>query len=157
MEKITYRNGKQDDLPGMKALFAETIYSVCSKDYENRQIEAWASGVENKERWERLTATQFVLVAQEGKNIVGFITLAENSHIDMLYIHKNYQHQGIAKNLYAAIEIEAIRKNQREITADVSKTALSFFEKAGFKVMAEQKVVRNGTELTNFRMKKELI
>ena len=45
---------------------------------------------------------------------------------------------------------------QTVLTSDVSKTARPFFEKVGFEVIKKQTVVRQGVELTNFKMKKKI-
>ena len=45
--------------------------------------------------------------------------------------------------------------NIDRIFSEVSITARPFFEKQGFAVLAEQKIVRNGIELTNFKMERK--
>ena len=99
---------------------------------------------------------QFVLVIQLERKILGFGALDNGKYISFLYVHRDYQHQGFAYQLYTNIEKEAIRQGQTELTSDVSKTARPFFEKVGFKVIKEQSVVRKNVELTNYKMKKKL-
>ena len=99
---------------------------------------------------------QFVLVIQLERKILGFGALDNGKYINFLYVHRDYQRQGFAYQLYTNIEKEAIRQGQTELTSDVSKTARPFFEKVGFKVIKEQSVVRKNVELTNCKMKKEL-
>ena len=99
---------------------------------------------------------QFVLVIQLERKILGFGALDNGKYINFLYVHRDYQRQGFAYQLYTNIEKEAIRQGQTELTSDVSKTARPFFEKVGFKVIKEQSVVRKNVELTNYKMKKEL-
>lgn len=74
-----------------------------------------------------------------------------------MYIHKDHQGQGIAHKLYSKIEMEAKLQGQPKLTSDVSKTARGFFESVGFKVITEQTVIRQGVELTNFQMLKDLV
>ncbi|WP_084085316.1 GNAT family N-acetyltransferase [Chryseobacterium sp. YR221] len=81
----------------------------------------------------------------------------EDYNIDLLFVHKDYQHQGIAKALYTQIEQEALQQEASILNADVSKTAKPFFEKMGFKVNAEQTVHLKGVDLINYKMSKNLI
>ncbi|PWN60683.1 GNAT family N-acetyltransferase [Chryseobacterium oncorhynchi] len=155
--KISIRNGNKNDLNEMLLLFRETISSICKNDYTHDQLEVWKSGAENKERWEKVIGGQFILVAVYNHQIVGFCTLEKGDYIDLLFVHKDYQHQGIASQLYHLIEKEAVRQNKKHLTADVSKTAKSFFERVGFEVIREQTVNVKGIDLTNYKMEKKLI
>lgn len=154
---ITIRKGNKNDLIQLLRLFIDTIRFVCHKDYNIKQIEAWSSGIENKERWQQVIDHQYILVAIEQDKILGFCSLDNENYIDLLFVHKNHQHQGIAFQLYTLIEQEAKQQNQKYLTADVSKTAQPFFEKIGFKLIQEQIVTVKGVELTNFKMKKDLM
>lgn len=110
------------DLPEMLLLFQDTITTTCKEDYNTNQLEAWKSGAENKERWLKVMKEQYILIAESENKIVGFCTLAQGNYIDLLFVHKDYQHQGIASKLYELIEKEALDQNQKILTADVSKT-----------------------------------
>jgi putative acetyltransferase len=156
VQQITIRKGLPSDLPVLQQLFADTISKVCSSDYDTQQIQVWTSSIEDKKRWSIMISNQFVLVAQLEKKVLGFATLDNGNYIDFLYVHKDYQRQGLAYQLYTDIENEAIRQKQTELTSDVSKTARPFFEKVGFEVINEQTVVRQNVELTNYKMKKKL-
>nr|WP_315026861.1 GNAT family N-acetyltransferase [uncultured Chryseobacterium sp.] len=150
------RKGHQEDLAEMKEIFTETITEICKNDYTNEQLEVWKSGAENSERWLKVIIDQFVLVAISEDRIVGFCTLDQRKYIDLFFVHKNYQHQGIAAKLYAQIEEEAGKQKEKYITADVSKTAKPFFEKMGFHVLKEQIVNVKGIDLINYKMQKNL-
>ncbi len=154
---MTVRAGNIDDLSELQQLFVDTVQAVCGIDYNAEQIEAWSSGIENKQRWQEVLTNQFVLVAQDKRKIIGFCTLDNGDYIDFLYVHKDFQGQGIAYKLYTNIENEAIRQGKTELVSDVSKTARPFFEKVGFKLQKEQSVNIKGVELTNYKMIKALI
>jgi putative acetyltransferase len=156
VRELSVRPGKPDDLPELQQLFVDTISTICKKDYQDDQISAWISGARNKQRWLDILAKQYLLVAIDQDKIVGFGSLDQGGYLDLMYIHKDYQRQGIASKLYSELESEAIRQGLPAIYADVSKTARSFFEKKGFKVIAEQAILRQGIALTNFKMTKNL-
>ncbi|WP_082377307.1 GNAT family N-acetyltransferase [Chryseobacterium indologenes] len=153
---IRIRRGNSRDLTEMKLLFADTITHICKKDYDDAQIEAWRQGSENEMRWQKIIETQYVLIAESHEKIIGFISLDQGNYIDLLFVHKEHQHQGIALQLYKLIEQEAMKQKQSLLTADVSKTARSFFEKMGFRILREQSIPLRGTELTNYKMEKNL-
>ncbi|MGS2739155.1 GNAT family N-acetyltransferase [Sinomicrobium sp. M5D2P17] len=155
-DEIAIRPGKPEDIPELQQLFSNTILSVCRTDYTAEQTQAWASGIENKSRWQKVLAEQFVLVAEDQENITGFCTLRNYNYIDFLFVHHRYQRKGIAQKLYGEIEKEALRNRQTKLIADVSKTAKPFFEKCGFGIVKEQVVTIKGTELTNYFMTKTL-
>lgn len=150
----TLRAGRQADLFELQQLFVSTIREVCASDYNDSQINAWVSSVENEQRWIDMLNNQFVIVALDSNIIIGFGTLDHGSHIDMFYVHKNYQGQGVAKSIYRKLSLEAIRQNSTSLSADVSKTARAFFEKMGFSVVTEQTIVRKSVELSNYKMTK---
>jgi len=154
--EISIRLAEYSDLAEMQKMFVDTIKTICTSDYDEQQIKAWVSGVENKERWNEIMTKQFVLIAQDADKIVGFITLASGCHIDLLYVHKNYQRKGIAKQLLDEITNEALRLRQTNLTSDVSKTAKAFFLRNGFKQLQEQTNIRQGIELVNYKMNKRL-
>lgn len=150
------RKGQLEDLAELQFLFVETIKSVCKTDYNSEQIEVWTYSIKNKERWSEIMINQLVLVAQIENKIVGFTSLAYENYIDLLYVHKDYQRQGIAHKLYTNIEDIAKRQGQTTLKSDISKTAKPFFERVGFEVINEQIIVRQEVELTNFKMTKTL-
>lgn len=144
------------DLKALQNLFVDTVSSVYSADYDAEQIAAWTSSVEDSERWMNIITKQVVVVAKISEQIVGFATLANGNYIDLMYVHKNHQGKGIAGTLYQYLEHVALQNDQTDLYADVSKTALPFFQHVGFSIEREQTVVRKGVELTNFRMRKLL-
>ncbi|MCW5920294.1 GNAT family N-acetyltransferase [Arcticibacter sp. MXS-1] len=150
------RKGQLDDLKEMQKLFVDTITAICKTDYDSDQILAWISGVHNKQRWDDILTKQFVLVAQHADKIVGFATLDSGNYIDLFYVHKDHQRQGIAQRLLDEIETEAKRLKQTTLTSDVSITARPFFEKNDFNVLREQTVQVKNVSMTNYKMTKHL-
>ncbi|MEO8583265.1 MAG: GNAT family N-acetyltransferase [Flavitalea sp.] len=104
MTQITIREGHLGDLLELQQLFVYTISNVCQTDYDNKQIIAWIATIENYQRWQDILKNQFVLVAQDKESITGFCSLDNGNYIDLLYVHKDYQRQGIAHRLYDDIE-----------------------------------------------------
>jgi putative acetyltransferase len=152
--KISIRLSNLSDLAEMQKMFVDTISAICKDDYSPEQIKVWTSSVENTQLWiDRLTS-QYFLIAELDKKIVGFVSLERNDYLDFLYVHKDFQRQRIADRLYSEIEVEAIKRGTRQINSDVSKTAKPFFEKKGFKVLEEQRNIIKGVEIINYKMTK---
>ena len=148
MELRAYR---PEDCPAMGALFYDTVHTVCTGEYDPRQLDAWAppEGVDLG-AWNESFSAHLTLVAVEDGAVVGFGDMAPDGYLDRLYVHKDYQSQGIATALCDALEA-AVSGN---IATHASITAKPFFEKRGYRVVKEQQVVRRGILLTNFVMKK---
>ena len=68
--------------------------------------------------------------------------------LDLLYVHKDFQRQGIATALCDELE-----KGFTVIKTYASVTAKPFFEKRGYKTIKEQEVERLGIKLKNFEMR----
>ena len=154
--EITIRLANISDLTEIQEMFVDTIATICKDDYSPEQIKAWTSSIENTQRWTDILTLQYFLIAELDNKIVGYISLHNNNYIDLLYVHRDYQRQGIADKLYFEIEKEAICNKGTFLHSDVSKTARPFFEKKGFIVLKEQTNIRQGVEIINYKMTKKL-
>ncbi|MCE5173019.1 GNAT family N-acetyltransferase [Paenibacillus profundus] len=156
---ITIREFCPPDVQQMVELFYDTVHTVNARDYSKAQLEAWAPRAEQEARagqWQSSFRDRFAYVAECEGEIVGFGDMAADGYLDRLYVHKDYQGQGIASALVAALERDAGRAGVRRVHTDASLTARPFFEKQGYAVIRTQSVERKGVMLTNIRMEKEL-
>ena len=151
--KITTRRTELADLEQLQALFVDTIRATCSDDYSEDQINAWISSIENHDRWKRLITHQFSIVAETDGIIVGLAALDDPEYLDFLYIHKDFQRQGIANLLFDELKLESLHQGHYKLISDVSITARPFFESKGFEVVKENRKEIRGVELINYRMK----
>lgn len=145
------------DFPAIKKLFLETVRHVCRDNYSPSEIAAWTSGVEeDPERWLNKIREQYFLLIEKDGVLLGMGSLLQGDYIDIMYVHRDYQGQGIAKRLLAELEAEASRQGKSVLSSDVSITARPFFEKKGFRVIHRNEIPRKGEILINFRVQKEL-
>jgi putative acetyltransferase len=154
--KVVIRHSNLSDLNELQNLFVDTISTICKNDYTPEQINVWTSSIENSKRWTDKLTSQYFLVAELDNKIVGFASLEKNDYLDFLYVHKDHQRQGIAENIYAEIEKEAINRKATVIFSDVSETARRFFEKKGFRTITQQTNIIRGVEIINYKMSKTL-
>ena len=145
------RQYKPSDCKEMADLFYNTVHTINAKDYTKEQIDVWATGQVDLEKWNQSFQEHFTVVAVDYETIVGFGDIDKTGYLDRLYIHADYQGKGIATMICDQLEQEV----QGSIITHASITARPFFEKRGFKVIKEQSVERQGIFLTNFVMEKE--
>ena len=172
------------DCAEMARLFYDTVHTVNAADYTKEQLDAWADGQVDLEKWNASFLEHDTLVAVEGETIVGFGDMDSTGYLDRLYVHKDHQKKGIATAICdrlershrkrAAFRTETdgnARQEEREraeltFTTHASITARPFFEKRGYVVKKEQQVERRakreaesraacpGILLTNFVMER---
>ena len=146
------RNYKPSDCKEMAELFYHTIHTVNAKDYTEEQLNVWATGQVDLEKWNQSFLEHYSIVAVDGDRITGFGDIDETGYLDRLYVHANHQNQCVATAICDALEQTA----PGNITTHASITARPFFEKRGYKVIKKQQVERQGIFLTNFVMEKEM-
>ncbi|PTX44820.1 putative acetyltransferase [Christiangramia gaetbulicola] len=157
MEKrLKFFKASISDLEEIQKLFVQTIKAAGPAHYNPAQINTWISSVKNTSRWTEAIKDQYFLLSKIEDTLVGFASLKGGCYIDFMYVHYKHFRKGIAKQLLAQLEKEALELGHYELTADVSKTALAFFELNGFKMEKENQNIRNGVLITNYRMKKIL-
>jgi putative acetyltransferase len=153
---MNLRLARQEDISELQELYYGTITTINPKDYCPEQIVAWASTANRTESLSKKINEQYFYVAEnERGQITGFASLEKSGYLDFLYIHKDYQDQGIASLLVDKLLQIAASLNLPFIESDVSITAKPFFEKRGFKTIRQQIVMINGVALTNFKMQLE--
>ena len=146
------RNYKPSDCKEMAELFYHTIHTVNAKDYTEEQLNVWATGQVDLEKWNQSFLEHYSVIAVDGDRITGFGDIDETGYLDRLYVHADHQNQCVATAICDALEQTA----PGNITTHASITARPFFEKRGYKVIKKQQVERQGIFLTNFVMEKEM-
>lgn len=140
------------DLAQISQLFYDTVHTVNAIDYSKEQLNVWATGQLDLAAWNDSLLAHYTLVAVLNNEIVGFGDITPDGYLDRLYVHKDYQGQGIATALCNELEAAIASKH---LTTHASITAKPFFERRGYRVIQEQQVSRNGVELTNYVMEKK--
>lgn len=138
------------DCRELTELFYRTVHIINAKDYTEEQLNAWADGQADLEKWNKSFLEHYSIVAEEEGRIVGFGDIDQTGYLDRLYVHADYQGRGIATAICEQLE-QTVRGR---LVTHASITAKPFFEKRGYQVIKEQKVERKGIFLTNFVMEK---
>lgn len=156
MEMIKY---KESDTEEIVSLFYETIHFINCKDYTQSEIDAWAPKDEKEAKvktWKVSLGQNITYIAKVNGKIVGFSDLSHSGYLNRLFVHKDYQRQGIATALVDVLESKADKLNLLEINTEASITSKPFFEHRGYKVVCSQTVERKGVKLTNYKMIKKI-
>lgn len=145
------RKYQSSDCKELVELFYNTVHTINTKDYTKEQVDAWAPRQIDLKAWNQSLQEHFSMVAVENDTIIGFGDIGKTGYLDRLYVHFEYQGNGIATALCNQLETAV----QGNIVTHASITARPFFEKRGYKVVKKQEVERRGIFLTNFVMVKE--
>lgn len=139
------------DCKHLADLFYDTVHTVNAKDYTKEQLDVWATGNVDLEKWNKSFLEHDTFVVVEKEETVGFGDIDATGYLDRLYVHKDYQGKGIATAICDELEQTA---GDGRLTVHASITAKPFFEKRGYRVIREQQVERSGIFLTNYVMEK---
>lgn len=145
------REYQSSDCKELAELFYNTVHTVNAKDYTKEQLDVWATGQVDLKMWNQSLQEHFSIVAVDDGIIVGFGDIDKTGYLDRLYVHTDYQGNGIATAICNQLE----QVVEGDVTTHASITAKPFFEERGYKIVTEQQVERQGIFLTNFVMIKE--
>lgn len=151
---ILLREYQPSDCQILADLFYNTVHTINIRDYSNEQINAWADGNININEWNSSLLSHYTIIAEINKTIAGFGDIDKTGYLDRLYVHHNFQHQGIATAICNMLEQSV---NTTKIITHASITARGFFEKRNYKVIKEQQVQRHNISLTNYVMERQFL
>lgn len=153
---IDIRRARAGDALRIGTLFRDTVRTVNRRHYTAAQVEAWAPEEIDLEHWAARIEKMYFIVAEIDGEIAGFAGLLGHDDLDLMYVGKDHQGQGVASAMLNEIERAARAGGARRLATEASLTAKPFMERRGFKVVAEQEVPYNGQIFTNFVMEKRL-
>ncbi len=156
LEELDFREATQDDLPEITAVFRDTIRTVNSQHYSEKQVEVWSSGADDIKKWQDRIKKFYFLIAEIDNQIVGFSYLKNGYYLDGLFVHKDYQRKTIASKLLRIMESRVSMNGFETIKSDVSITALPFFDSHFYEVEKKQKKSFKGLVFENYIVYKDL-
>jgi len=144
------------DVPLLVEIFRASIEELTAEDYSEAQQAAWAETAGDEQEFGARLSGALTLVATFGGAAVGFASLADNSRIDMLYVHPAAAGQGAGAMLCDALERLATARGSKELEVEASDNARRFFEKRGFVAKTRNTISLAGEWLANTTMVKPL-
>jgi putative acetyltransferase len=145
------------DAPLLAEIFRASIEELAADDYSEAQQEAWASAADDEEAFGARLAGELTLVATHAGAAIGFAALADNTRIDMLYVHPAAAGQGVATMLCDALEKLAAARGSKELSVEASDTARGFFERRSYVAKTRNTVTLGGEWFANTTMVKPLV
>lgn len=144
------RKYEERDLIEIVKLFYDTVHIINKKDYNQKQLDAWAPKQYDLAKWNLSLSKSYTLVAVENDKIIGFGNIYPDGYLDCLYVHSEFQNQHIATKICDLLE----EKVTGDIIVYASITAKLFFLNRNYESLKENYVEKNGVILKNFLMKK---
>ena len=160
MRQVTHKPALRpllpQDVPVLAAIFAAAVQELAIEDYSEGQVAAWAAVADDIEEFAEKLKDRLTLVATLDQSMVGFASLRDNNHIDMVYVHPAAVRQGVATALVDALERLAAARGTKHVTVDASDTAAPLFLRRGYTAERRNTVVLGGEWLGTTSMKKDL-
>ena len=154
--KFALRPFLAEDAPMLAAIFRASIEQLTEEDYNPAQQEAWAAAADDETAFGERLAKHMTLIATLEGSPVGFASLEDNKHIDMLYVHPAVAGQGVGAMLCDALEKLAAARGASHLTVEASDSALEFFRHRGFTAERRNTITVGNEWLSNTTMKKQL-
>src|SRR5215467_11174774 len=104
------RRATPDDALAIATLYHDTVRKINSRDYASAQIQAWAGATPDEEKWRERQNSRMIFVEEENGIIRGFAELENDGRVGAVYVHADYQREGIASALLDELEKEAIAR-----------------------------------------------
>ncbi len=101
---MNIRKYKNEDCNKVSKLFYETVRSVNAKDYTAKQLSVWVKNADSLKSRQDDLLKQYTLIAEINGVIVGFGSINKLGCLDLLFVHKDYQNQGVATALCNELE-----------------------------------------------------
>jgi putative acetyltransferase len=146
-----------EDVAVLAEIFRAAITQLTADDYSEAQQEAWAAAAEDAAAFGKKLGKQLTLIATMEGSPVGFVSLAGQDKIDMLYVHPAVAGQGVGAMLIDALEKLAGSRGAASLSVDASDTARGFFEKRGYVAQQRNSISVGDEWLANTTLKKQLI
>ncbi|GIT97516.1 GNAT family N-acetyltransferase [Sulfurovum sp. TSL1] len=137
-------------------LFHQSVHAIDPSVYTAEQKEAWAPTPPNYKQWAKRLHEKRPFIAIIDDQVVGFMELDTDGHIDCTYTHPDFQGKGVASTLYEHLLTEARTRDLKRLYVEASLIAKPFFKHRGFSVVKKNEVQRKGVSLVNFSMEKHI-
>jgi putative acetyltransferase len=155
---VTIRAYDQRDAGGTADVFYRSVREVAVSDYTVAQVKAWVpERLDPVRAHQRSSDGRLVLVAaDENGQVVAFIDLEADGHIDRLFCAPEAAGRGIASQLYDAVEAAAREQGIVRLYTEASELARRFFERKGFAGQERHDKILRGVAIHNYSMFKDL-
>ena len=156
MSEIAIRTYEARDADGVAQVFFDAVHIGTRDVYDAAQRRVWGQDTPDPAAWQARLAPHQSFVAVRDGEVVGFMTLEASGRIAYAFVAPDVAGQGVGRRLYGAVLEAAGALGLRILRTEASLKARPFFERLGWRTIAEQVVSRDGVSLTNVRMEMEV-
>ena len=145
MTHIIIRPAKESDAERIFEIHRDAILNIEDYLYSQDLKQAWAP--ENSKRAEQIVTLEqyYTVVALIDKKVVGFGSIIENN-LKSLYVDPDFQKRGVATKILKHLE----EKLTKPIESKVSKNAVEFYHKHGYKIRSKATVMFKNKSIDTF-------
>lgn len=155
-QQVQIKQAKPRDYDTLGELMFDAVRHGPSP-YNEAQRKAWVAAPRSGADWSARLDGQVILVAQDGNDPLGFMTLKLPGYIDFAYIRPTARGRGLFRQLYRAIEAHARAQGADRLRTHASLMAQAPFAAMGFQVVKHEEVIANGQVLQRAEMEKFLL
>ncbi len=148
------RTAIESDIPALAKLYSHSVKAIAPGQYSQEQVQVWASFSEETESFRRFILEPTTFVAEKTLLLLGFSGVTHKGHIASLYVHGDYNRQGIGSLLLDSVIEYAQINGINQLHSEASEFSKPLFEKFGFSSYATEKVIRNGVLFQRYLMRR---
>lgn len=146
------RRLRPDEVDEALALAMETFLAYEAPDYGPEGVASFRRDIiDNSDfRAACMNGTNRMWGALDGHRIIGLMGMRGESHIVLVFTHRDYHRQGVASAILQALLADVRRENPhiRRLTLNSSPYGLPFYLHAGFQPADTEKTI-NGIRFTS--------
>ncbi len=148
------RKAQPTDIKQITAIQVESLERLCAKDYRDRDLQVLVRSKQRDRNW-----NETIFVAETDAGVVGFCALSNISpFIQAVFVHPDWTRQGIASELIAALEAEAVERQIKRLIVNSSLTAAPFYRVHGYQVVKARHQIWVGWHaIPCIKMQKQLL
>jgi putative acetyltransferase len=148
-----FEPGDEDELVDV---FHRSVHQIAPAKYSSEQVAAWLACAPTRDSLRENLRRRDAFVATMDQEIVGWIDLCADGHVDTLYCVPQAGRKGAADLLYATALARAKSLGISRLYSEASSFAESFFVRHGWKIDERQTIVRKGAAISRARMSADL-
>jgi putative acetyltransferase len=154
-DDVQIRRARPADFDALGGVFHAAVREGAPA-YTEAQRAAWSPAPRGGAGWTDRLGSQLVWMAETDGRALGFLTLTPEGEVDLAYILAEAQGRGLFRQLYSALEAEAVHRGLTRLWTHASLHAKSPFESMGFTVTAPESVTLGAETFKRFHMEKRL-
>ena len=154
-DTIQLRPATATDYDTLGELMYDAIHNGPSQ-YTDAQSQAWMPVPRRGPDWHARLAKQHVILAVQGHEVLGFMSIEPGGYVDFAYIRPQAQGSGLFRRLFAAITEWASAAGATQLSTHASLMAQPAFAAMGFEIEFHETVEVNGQSLPRAKMVKTL-